>query len=305
MNTLTGLLAQATASTTAAPTESIGDKADQVGKLLEVAKAWVTTQGLSFVIMVASAIAVFMIGKWIANKLTGVAKNLMLKAKLDQALALFLSNLLNMALIVFVAMAALGQLGINTTSFAAVIAAAGLAVGFALQGSLSNFASGVMLIMFRPIAVGDLVGAGGSTGVVQKIEIFNTTLLTPDNVTIIVANSAITSATITNFTAQPHRRIEMVIGCAYGDDIKVAQQTLLKIMEDCEQVLADPAPSVSINGLGDSSVNFNVRPFVKPADYWTVYHYVHEQAYLRWDAAGLNFPYPTQDVNITSMPAKP
>ena len=224
------------------------------------------------------------------------------KAKLDTTLIKFVSNLAYALMLAFVVVAALGRLGVDTTSFAAIIAAGGLAVGFALQGSLGNFAAGVMLITFKPFKVGDLVEVGGSTGVVEEVQIFNTMLKTADNVTIIVPNGSITGGTITNYSAQATRRIDLVFGCGYGDDLKAVKAYLEEVLAAEERVLKDPAPTVAVAELGDCSVNFVVRPWVNAADYWAVRFDLLERIKLGFDERGFSIPYPTQDLHIVSAP---
>lgn len=265
-------------------------------EMIDAAYDFVAAKGVDFGINVVAAIAIFFIGKWIAGILTRITGRLMVRAKVDETLIKFAGNLVNAALMIFVILAAVDRLGINTTSFAAVIAAAGLAVGLALQGSLSNFSSGVMLILFKPFRAGDFVEAGGSTGVIEEIHIFNTIMRTGDNVQIIIPNSAITDATITNFSAKTTRRIDLVIGCGYGDDLKAVKQYLEVLLDAEDRILQDPAPVVAVSELGDSSVNFVVRPWVNSADYWDVRWDLTERIKLDFDAKGFNFPFPSQDV---------
>jgi len=244
------------------------------------------------------ALLTYVIGKWIAKIIRGITRKIMTRAKIDAALVGFVTSIVYAALMLFVIMAALGELGVETTSFAALIAAAGLAVGFALQGSLSNFAAGVMMIMFRPFKIGDFVEAGGVAGSVEEILMFQTIMKTPDNKRIIVPNSAITGGNITNYSANPTRRVDMVFGCGYGDDLRQAKEVLMQILKDHPAVLDDPEPTVAVGELADSSVNFNVRPWVKSADYWTVYWDVHEQVKLKFDEAGVSIPFPQRDVHM-------
>jgi len=199
---------------------------------------------------------------------------------------------------VFVVIAAIDRLGIDTTSFAAILAAAGLAVGLALQGSLSNFASGVMLILFKPFKVGDFVEAGGSAGSIEEIHIFNTIMRTGDNVQIIIPNSTITDGTITNYSAKETRRIDLVVGCGYDDDLKAVKEFLVALLKADERILLDPEPFVAVSELGDSSVNFVVRPWVKSEDYWTTRWDLTACIKIGFDEQGFNIPYPTQDVNM-------
>lgn len=252
------------------------------------------------VINLVIAGVIFLIGRWVARSVTSVIGNIATRAKVDETLVKFLKNIVYAALMVIVIMAALDRLGVPTTSFAAILAAAGFAIGMALQGSLGNFASGVMLIIFKPFQVGDFVEAGGSSGVVEEIHIFNTLMRTGDNIQIIVPNGAITSGTITNFSAKDTRRIDLVFGCGYGDDLKAVKQFLLASLEADDRVLQDPEPVVAVAELGDSSVNFVVRPWVKSEDYWATRWDLIEGIKLGFDERGYNIPYPTRDVNVKS-----
>ncbi len=247
---------------------------------------------------VLAAILIFFIGKWLARKLAELSAKAMQRARMDQILVGFGRNIIYMALFVFVILAALNQVGVQTTSFLAVIGAAGLAIGLALQGSLSNFAAGVMLVFFRPFKVGDYVEAGGTSGTVQEIQLFTTLLSTPDNKAVFVPNGSIISSTITNYSSYETRRVDMVFGCGYGDDMARARQVLTQILAADERILADPAPTIAMRELADSSVNFVVRPWVKAADYWDVRDTVYEQVKLHFDAEGLNIPYPQREVHV-------
>jgi len=247
---------------------------------------------------VLAAIAIYIIGKWVAKILRGFLKRVMIRAKTDETLAGFLSNIAYALLTIVVIIAALGQIGVDTNSFVALIAAAGLAVGFALQGSLSNFAAGVMIIMFRPFKLGDFIEAGGTTGTVEEIVIFSTILKTPDNKKVIVPNSNMTDGNIVNYSANNTRRVDMVFGIGYDDDLKKAKDLLEKILADHALVLAKPESLVAVAELADSSVNFNVRPWVKTADYWTVFADIHEIVKLKLDEAGISIPYPQRDVHM-------
>jgi small conductance mechanosensitive channel len=236
---------------------------------------------------------------WIAAKIVrGILRRVMLRAKLDVTLASFAANLVYFALLAFVIVSALAQIGIQTGSFIAIVGAAGLAIGFALQGSLSNFASGVMLILFRPFRAGDFVDVGGVAGTVKEVQVFSTILTTPDNKLIILPNSAVMGGTITNYSATGTRRVDMVFGIGYDDDIKKAKDILVKILDEHPAVLKDPAPVVVVTELGDNSVNFNVRPWVNTADYWTVYGDVHEAVKLQFDANDISIPFPQRDVHL-------
>jgi len=247
---------------------------------------------------IVGAIAILIIGRIVTSLLTGIISRLMKRATVDETLTRFIGKLTKIALLTFVIIAALGTLGVQTASFVAIIGAAGLAVGFALQGSLSNFASGVMLIIFRPLKVGDFVDAGGSTGVIEEISIFNTIMTTIDNKKVIIPNSQITAGSIVNYSAKEERRVDMVFGIGYGDDIKLAKETLMEIVKADSRVLAEPAPIVAVSELGDSSVKFVCRPWVKTADYWGVYFDITEKVKLTFDQKGISIPFPQRDVHL-------
>jgi len=251
----------------------------------------------SYLIKFIGALAVFIIGKWVARKLANLVENWLKKSETDETLARFLGNALYILLLVLVIIAALGTLGVSTTSFAAIIGAIGLAVGLALQGNISNVGSGILLLFLRPFKVGDFVEAGGNAGTVEELGIISTTLKTPDNVKIFVPNSAITSGAIKNYSAEPIRRIDLVIGIGYEDDIKKAKQVLMEIMESDPRILKEPAPTVAVAELGDSSINLAVRPWVKKEDYWPVRGDLLEKIKERFDQEGISIPYPQMDVH--------
>ncbi|MBF0469992.1 MAG: mechanosensitive ion channel [Gammaproteobacteria bacterium] len=259
---------------------------------------FITNRGVDFAINLISAIAIFVIGRWIVKLVKRLLVKMMTKAAMEETLIGFLSGMASNLLLAFVIIAAIERLGVNTTSFAAIIAAAGLAVGLALQGSLSNFASGVLLILFKPFKKGDFVTAAGSSGTVEEIRIFNTIMKTGDNIRIIIPNSAITGGTITNFSANETRRIDLVIGCGYNDDLKAVKAYLEELVQGDERILAEPAPVVAVNELGDSSVNFVVRPWVKSSDYWGVRWDLTEAVKIGFEARGFTIPYPSQDIHL-------
>ena len=244
------------------------------------------------------AIAVFVIGKWVVRRIANVAGRIMDKSGVDPMLIGFLRNILYFALLTAVIIAAVDLAGVPTTSFIAVMGAAGLAIGLALQGSLSNFSSGVMLIIFRPFKTGDFVEAGGTTGVVETIRIFNTVMRTPDNREIIVPNSQIFNGTITNYSARATRRVDISIGIGYEDDINKAKEIIMSTMKSDNRVLEDPAPVILLVELGDSSVNFAVRPWVKTADYWDVFSDMNQEIKTNLESNGLSIPYPQRDVHL-------
>ncbi len=247
---------------------------------------------------IIGAILIFVIGRIIIGILTKAVQKMMERSEVDATLTKFTVSLTKMALLALLVIVIIGQLGMQTTSFAAVIAAAGLAIGLALQGSLSNFAAGVMLMIFRPFKAGDYVEAGGSSGAVESVQIFVTVFKTPDNKKVIIPNAQITSGNITNYSAHDTRRIDMVFGIGYGDDIKKAKQLLEKILSEDDRVLKDPAPMVAVSELGDSSVNFVVRPWVNTSDYWTVYFDMHQKVKETFDAEGISIPFPQRDVHL-------
>ena len=249
-------------------------------------------------IKVIAAIAVFIIGRWVARAVTNLVKKIMGKRKIDPTLISFTANLAYIGLLVFVIIAALGQLGIQTTSFIMVLGAAGLAIGLALQGSLSNFAAGFLMIIFRPITIGDYIEGAGVAGTVEDIQLFTTTLKTPDNKTVIVPNAGLTSGNIVNWTVKGTRRVDMVMGIGYDDDIDKAKKVMADVVAADERVLKEPAPLIALVELADSSVNFVVRPWVKADDYWTVKFEITEKIKKAFDAEGINIPYPQQDVHL-------
>lgn len=254
--------------------------------------------GIEYGTTILGAILVFFIGRIIAKTLTKLTRKALKKGNVDETLTNFLANITYAALLTFVVISALGTLGVNTASFAATIAAAGLAIGLALQGSLSNFASGVMIIAFRPFVKGDFVEAAGTSGSVEEVTIFTTKLKTPDNKVVIVPNGSITSDNITNYSQESTRRVDMVFGIGYDDDIKLTKETLKKILDNDSRVLKDPAPVIAVKELADSSINFVCRPWVNTADYWAVWFDTHEAVKAEFDKAGISIPFPQRDVHI-------
>ena len=251
-----------------------------------------------FALNLVAALAIYVVGRWVAKFLSGIVRRMITRAHVDETLGKFLANIVYMVLLAVVIIAALGKLGVPTTSFAAVLAAAGFAIGFALKDSLGNFAAGVMLILFQPFKVGDFVEAAGTSGVVEEIRIFNTLMRTGDNRQIIVPNSAISDGIITNFSAKTTRRIDLVIGCGYGDDLKAVKEFLEAVLAADDRILADPEPLVAVSELGDSSVNFVVRPWVKSEDFFATRCDLTESIKLGFDERGFNIPYPTHDVHV-------
>lgn len=245
-----------------------------------------------------AAIAIFLIGKMIAKWGRRLVSRVMTKGDVDPLIIGFTSSIVYIGMMVFVVMAALGQIGIQTTSFIAILGAAGLAIGLALQGSLANFAAGFLLIIFRPFKVGDVVEAAGVTGKVEVIQIFTTTLKTPDNKTIIIPNAKLSGDNIINYSTQENRRVDMTVGVSYDADLKQVRTILEDIVSKDERILKDPAHQIVVGELADNSVNFFVRVWVKSADYWDVYFDANETVKLRLDNAGIGIPYPQRDVHL-------
>ncbi len=256
------------------------------------------TFGALYGLKVLAAFAIIIFGRIIAKLIRSIVTKVMEKAKIEQTLIAFTSNLTYIGLLAFIVIAALGKLGVQTASFVAVLGAAGLAVGLALQGSLSNFAAGVLLIIFKPFKVGDFIEGGGSDGVVDAIGIFTTELKTVDNKKIIIPNAKLTGDNITNYNAMEFRRVDIVAGVGYSDDLKKVKEVLYLLLAEDKRVLKDPAPFVGVSELGDNSVNFTVRPWVKTSDYWDVFFDLQEKIKQRFDKEGISIPFPQRDVHL-------
>lgn len=250
---------------------------------------------------ILGAIAIFIIGKWIVAKISVLIFKGMEKKGTDPTISHFVKNILYYLMFAFVVVAALGQVGIQTASIVAILGAAGLAVGLALQGSLSNFAAGVLMIIFRPIRVGDFVEAAGAMGSVKEVSIFTTTLLTPDNKTVIIANASVMGSNITNFSMQPKRRVDLLVGVSYSADILKVKEVLTGLVE-AEPLLLDDEPTIAVSELAASSVNFVVRVWVKTEDYWTVFFSLNEKVKLELDKQGIEIPFNQMDVNLNYTP---
>jgi small conductance mechanosensitive channel len=247
---------------------------------------------------VIGAILVLIIGRGVAGLVRRATRRGLERAEIDKTLIPFITGLVYTLTMVFVGVAVLGLFGIPTASFIAVLGAAGLAVGLAMQGTLSNFAAGVMLLIFRPFRVGDLVEVGGTLGVVKEIGIFATQLNTVDNVRVIIANSTVYGDKISNYTANDIRRVDLRVGVSYGDDLEKAKETILAVVKGHEKVLEDPAPQVEVVEMADSSVNFVVRPWCATGDYWRVYFDVTQRCKEQLEAAGCSIPFPQRDVHL-------
>ncbi|MBN1848312.1 MAG: mechanosensitive ion channel [Deltaproteobacteria bacterium] len=261
-----------------------------IGKLQE----WIALYGLK----VIAAIAILVIGRFAAIGVRALVRRVLEKSRLDATLVTFVASVSYVAMMAFIMIAALGQLGVQTASFVAVLGAAGLAVGLALQGSLANFAAGVLMMIFRPFKIGDYIEAGGTAGMVEEIGIFTTELKSPDNKKIILPNAKVTGDNIVNYSAKDQRRIDIVAGVSYHDDLDKVRTVLEQILSEDERILKDPAPTIGVLELADSSVNLAVRPWVQTADYWNVFFAVQEKIKKRFDAEGISIPFPQQDVYL-------
>lgn len=257
-----------------------------------------TEWGTMYGTRVLGAILILIVGRIVAGWLSRIVNRVLTKAKVEVTLTRFLATLTRIALLTFVVLAALSTVGIQTASLIAIIGAAGLAIGFALQGSLSNLASGVMLVVIRPFKRGELVEMAGHLGVVKEIHIFNTIMTTLDNKRVIIPNAKITGDSIVNYSAEGVLRVDMVFGISYGDNIDKAKSILEGILAEDPRVLKDPAPMVAVKELGNSSVDFVVRPHVKVEDYWGVYFDVTEKVKLSFDRDGVSIPFPQRDVHL-------
>lgn len=261
-------------------------------------------QAMVYGTRIISALAIILVGRWLARKLSQLLLGVMERRDLDPSLRHFSASLVHYGVLALVAIAALGQLGIQTASLAALIAAAGLAIGLAMQGSLSNFAAGFLLLVFRPFRVGDYVELAGTAGTVEKILIFTTELTSLDNRKIIVPNSAVTAGTIVNYSANPTRRLDLVVGISYDDDIDRARDAIHAVLAADDRVLAEPAPFVAVSALSDSSVDFVVRPWASTADYWALYCDLTEKIKKGFDAEGITIPYPQRDLHLHQVDAR-
>jgi small conductance mechanosensitive channel len=249
-------------------------------------------------VRIITALVIYIVGKWIAKIITGLVKKTMEKRNIDTALVSFAGNVLYFFLVVVVIVAAITQLGVQTTSLIAMIGAGTLAIGLSLQGSLANLASGVLIVILKPFRIGDVIDAAGAVGSVEDIQLLSTRLKTPDNRVIHIPNGSIMGGPITNITANDTRRVDMVFGIGYDDDVRKTKRILEEIINADDRVLEDPAPVIVLSELADSSVNFNVRPWVNKADYWAVLFDTTESVKLRFDAEGITIPYPQTDVHL-------
>ena len=252
----------------------------------------------TFGIKVVTALLILVIGRWVAKYLRGLTGKMMGKSSVDAMLVKFVGSLIYFALLGFVVLAALAQVGIQTTSFIAIIGAAGLAVGLALQGSLANFAAGVLMLIFRPFKVGDYIEGAGVAGIVEEIHIFNTLLGTLDNKAIIVPNAKLTGDNITNYTMKEKRRVDLVFNVSYGEEIEKVKRVIAGVLGSDARIVKDPSPTVAVLGIEGGSVTFAVRPWVRTEDYWDVYFNTNENMKKQFDAAGIQIPVPRRDVRL-------
>ena len=263
-------------------------------QLLQVFVAFATQWG----IRATGAVAVLVIGRWAARKVKTVSKGALGRSGIEPMLIPFTTAMIYWGLMAFVLIAVLGLFGIPTASFVAVLGAAGLAIGLALQGTLANFASGIMILTFRPFVVGHSVEVGGTLGTVSEVGMFSTDLNTPDNVRVTVPNSQIYGQTIKNYSQNETRRIDLVIGVGYNDDLDLARNTILGVLRSDSRVLLDPEPVVEVSQLGDSSVDFVVRPWCKQEDYWSLRFNLTRQVKIELEASGCNIPFPQRDIHL-------
>lgn len=259
---------------------------------------WLTTNGLSFCVSLLGALAFLFIGFWVSKLIVKALRKMMVRKNSDPGLISFVTSLANIALKIMIIISVMGMVGIQMTSFIAVLGAAGIAVGMALQGTLSNFASGVMILIFKPYKVDDYIEANGVAGVVKEIQIFNTIITTVDNKTIIVPNGSLATNTLTNYSKQPIRRVDWTVGVSYGTDFNVAKESIMRILNADSRVLKDPEIFVSISSLSDSSVDIVVRVWVNSPDYWDVYFDFYNTVYAKFNEEGISFPFPQMDVHI-------
>ena len=263
---------------------------DMLDSLIEI--------GSSISISLLMALAILIIGRQLVKLILRLITVALEKSNVEDTVRIFVTNLLNTLLMILVFIAAINQLGIETTSIIAVLGAAGLAIGLALQGSLSNFAAGILIVIYRPYKVGDYIEAGNYAGTVKDIQIFSTVLKTPDNKIVVVPNGSIMNGSIVNYSDQDTRRIDLIIGCSYEDDIDKVRSVLEDILKKEKRVLKDPKPQIAVTALADSSVNFIFRPWVKRVDYLPVYYSLLEEVKKRFDKEGISIPYPQSDVHI-------
>jgi small conductance mechanosensitive channel len=294
---------QAAAELPTARTFSVTDPLHATQQVTQTAERWWTrstvflqTQGLQFAVNLSAAILVFVVGRWLARVASRIASMMLTRAHVDEMLVRFLGNVIYSLLLVIVVIASMQMLGVDVTSVTAILAAAGFAVGMALQGSLSNFAAGIMLIMLKPFKVGDSVQAGGVSGTVEEINIFNTILRTGDNIRQIVPNGQITGGTISNYTAESRRRIDLKVTCGYGDDLRGVKRFLEEVVLSDSRILSDPKPSVAVDNLAEFAVELGVHAWVRTKEHGNVKSDLLERIKLGFDERGFTIPFPSRDV---------
>lgn len=262
--------------------------------LLKAATSGIANIALKIVI----ALLIFWVGRWLIRRVRRLLERIMTRRNVDVSLRAFLMSLVNITLMLLLIITIIGVLGIDTTSFIALFASAGLAIGMALSGTLQNFAGGVMILLFRPFRVGDFIEAQGQSGTVKEIQLIHTLLNTPDNKTILLPNGPVSTGIINNYSREPRRRVDWTFGIAYGDDYDLARTTIAELLAADERVAKDPAPFIALSALADSSVNIVVRAWVDSSEYWNVYFDMNERVYKVFSAKGLNIPFPQMDVHL-------
>ena len=258
----------------------------------------ITQIAADFGLRLLYAVLIIFVGRWVIKLLLKIIKSALEKTTVEETIRIFVANLLNSLLMVIIFIAAINQLGIETTSIIAMLGAAGLAIGLALQGSLANFAAGILIVIFRPYKVGDYIEAGSAEGTVLDIQIFSTVLKTPDNKVVVVPNGTIMDSSIINYTGQATRRVDIVASCGYEDDIDKVKDILKDILNQDERILEEPQPRIAVSELADNSINFIVRPWVNSSDVLSVKYSILEQIKKRFDEEGISIPYPQRDVHI-------
>ena len=256
------------------------------------------TQGAALGWTLIKAFLVFIVGRLLINLVNKLIKRVLLKRDIDPSVKTFVGSLVNVVLTILLIISVVGALGVQTTSFAALLASAGVAVGMALSGTLQNFAGGVMILLFKPYKVGDFIEAQGYSGTVKEIQIFNTILNTPDNKTIIIPNGGLSTGSLNNYSKEGRRRVDWKIGIAYGDDFDTARKAILELLAADKRVFDDPAPFVVLSSLADSAIEITVRVWTASENYWGVFFDFNEQVYKQFDKYGLHFPYPQVDVHM-------
>ena len=274
---------------------------EEAGELMTQAMNWLQADGVSVGLKIVGAVAIFFLGRIVAAALRKSIKKVMTNRSVDPSLTGFVASLAYFAVIAFTVVAVVGQFGVQTASFVAIFGAAGFAVGMALQGTLANFASGVMLLLFRPFKTGDFIDAAGIMGSVKDIQIFSTTLATPDNVLITVPNGKLYGDIIKNFNGYDTRRVDMTMGIGYDSDINKAMEIIRGLLKNDSRIMSDPEPLVAVAELADSSVNMVVRPWVKGSDYWAVFFDFHKNCKEAFDASGIEIPFPQTVVHMQKM----